>query len=383
MRSVALDWGSRISLCEVSQGRVNCRATVGKLDELRRYIGPGTAPARVAIECCREAWFIAETLRQWGHEPVLVDTTRVRKLGIGQHGRKNDRIDAELLAIELEKNNIPRAHELSRPRQELRMASNARAQLVGARSTLYTAVKGNLRARGVELPKRTPQDFVSMVGRALAGEQHSDLRELVEPLLKTLATLEEQILQAEKLVDRLSAQEPNIELLKTRPGVGAVVAAAFVSVIDDPHRFENTGQVGSYIGLVPSENTSVKRRLGAITKQGNAYLRAMLVQAAWTVLRIRGDDPLTVWGKAIAGRRGKHIAAVAVARRLAGILWAMWRDDRVYDPKRLGAVSAEGLLQHAEEQFMRAQALRAASKKKLPKLRAGARLGTRSAASPL
>jgi transposase len=383
VRSVGLDWGSRIAFCEVSGRQVIQRATVRRLEELERFLGPTTPKARVAIECCRESWFVLERLRHWGHEPELVDTTRVKQLGIGHHRRKNDRIDAEVLARAVEENRIPRAHELSAHRQELRMALNARALLVSVRSSLYVAIKGNLRARGVQLPKKTPQDFVSMVRKAQG--QAPALKEVLEPLLQSLTVLEEQIAQAEDVVDRLSRQEPAIQLLKTRPGVGAVVAAAFVAVVDHPHRFSNAHEVESYIGLVPSEDTSGKRKLGSITKKGNAYLRAVLIQAAWSTLRARGEDPLTLWGKAIATRRGRHIAAVAVARRLAGILWAMWRDNRVYDASFLGHASADGLAKEAESQLLRAHALKKASSKMLPTHRAGRskKVGTVSATSQL
>jgi transposase len=105
-------------------------------------------------------------------------------------------------------------------------------------------------------------------------------------------------------------------LLKTAPGVATVVAAAFISVVDDAKRFRKAHELESYLGLVPSEDTSGKRRLGAITKRGNAYTRALLVQAAWAVLKQKGDDPLAQWGRAIALKRSKRIAAIAVARRL-------------------------------------------------------------------
>lgn len=92
----------------------------------------------------------------------------------------------------------------------------------------------------------------------------------------------------------------------------------------DAKRFRNAHAVGAYLGLVPGENTTGgKRRLGSITKQGNTYARAMLVQAAWQILRAADrDDPLRVWAAQIAKKRGKKIAAIALARKLAGLLWA-------------------------------------------------------------
>ncbi len=99
MRSVALDLGVReTSFCEVSQGVVVARRTVRDLDRLSDTLGLGTKRARVAIEACREAWSVHDQLRSWGHDVLLVDTTRTRQIGLRQHGRKTDRIDAEVLA---------------------------------------------------------------------------------------------------------------------------------------------------------------------------------------------------------------------------------------------------------------------------------------------
>jgi len=114
MRTVALDLGSRrTAFCEVAGGRVLQRGSVSTLESLRTVLGPQMASSKVAIEACREAWHVHDVLSSWGNEVVLVDTTRSRRLGIGQHGRKTDRIDAEVLARALERGGIPVAHVLS------------------------------------------------------------------------------------------------------------------------------------------------------------------------------------------------------------------------------------------------------------------------------
>ena len=143
------------------------------------------------------------------------------------------------------------------------------------------------------------------------------------------------------------------------------MAAAFVSVIDEAGRFHHAHQVESYLGLVPGEDSSGgKRRIGAITKEGNRYVRALLVQSAWTILRSApADDPLRQWGQALVTRRGRRIAVVAVARRLAGVLWSMWRRDTFYDPRILAASGARELKRAAQSLDERAEALRRASKK--------------------
>jgi hypothetical protein len=123
--------------------------------------------------------------------------------------------------------------------------------------------------------------------------------------------------------------------------------------------------VESYLGLVPSEDTTGgKRRLGAISKHGNSYLRALLVQSAWLMLRLSGrSDPLQRWALAVAERRGKRIAIVALARRLAGVLWAMWRDNTVYEPELVARTGARGLRKAAQSIEFRAAALQRSAEK--------------------
>ena len=124
----------------------------------------------------------------------------------------------------------------------------------------------------------------------------------------------------------------------TAPGVGPVTAAAFVATLDDVGRFRDAHQVMSYLGLVPSERSSGERQhRGHITKAGSPRVRWLLVEAAWRILRTRDADtaPLRAWAERIAVRRGKRVAVVALARRLAGILYVLWRDDTDYCAARV------------------------------------------------
>jgi transposase len=363
MRKVALDLAAKkITYCEVRNGQVVQRATVTAIDSLRSLLGPEQAPARVAIEACREAWYVHDVLSSWRNEVLLVDTTRSKQMGIGQHGRKTDRIDAEVLARAVERGGIPVAHVLSPQRRELRRQLGVRRALVESRSQLVTTVRGLAREQGESLPKCHAQYFLSKVrARSLA----QSLKALIEPLLVTIEVVEAQLARAEAELSRLCAQEPVIRLLCTAPGVGPIVAASFVAVVDEARRFRRSHQLESYLGLVPGELSSGdRRRIGCITKKGNSYLRAVLVQSAWAIMRTSpADDPLRRWGNAVARRRGRRIAVIAVARRLAGILWAMWRDDEVYDPKLLGIKSASGLYTQAEKIRLRATALDRAAHK--------------------
>jgi transposase len=343
MRIVALDLGTKkISYCELSHGQVVQRATVSDIESLRALLGPDQAPARVVIEACREAWHVHDLLVEWGNEVVLSDTTRRKRVGIGEHGRKNDRIDAEKLARALEEDRIPKAHVLSPSRRELRRVLGVRRALVETRAQWVTTVRGLVREQGGKIASCKTEHFASQVRKQRLPAETS---QLIEPLMVLLESLEPQLAATEERLVSLCAPEPIIAALTTAPGVGMVVAAAFVSVVDEAKRFRSAHQVESYIGLVPNERTTGgKQRLGAISKQGNKYLRALLVQASWTIVRSSDkSDPLYLWVTKLIKRRGKRIAVVALARRLVGVLWAMWRDGTVYDPGHLAQQGVRGL----------------------------------------
>src|SRR5207237_1355211 len=132
----------------------------------------------------------------------------------------------------------------------------------------------------------------------------------------------------------------------TVPGVGLIVAAAYVCVIDDPHRFQSAHALASYLGLVPAESSSGgsdRKQLGHITRHGNAMLRALLVQAAQAFMNSTSvHDPMWMWSRQMLLRRPRNVVAIAVARRISGVLFALWRDGTAYDPAALAQESAVG-----------------------------------------
>lgn len=363
MRMIGLDLGARkICFAEARDQKIVGRATVRSLGELQPLLGPNTPKARVVIEACREAWHVHDKLTEWGHEVWIMDTTRASQVGIGRHGRKTDRIDAEVLALANEANQVPRAHVLSPHRRQLRDQINIRRALVKVRSELSTTIRGIIRERGIKFGQCKPEVLAGKISKAQLPEE---VRMMIAPLMQTLETSNQQVAEAERVLAQLCEKEIAIPLLATIKGVSLVVAASFVSVIDDAGRFARAHQVEAYLGLVPREDTTGgKRKLGSITKQGNTYLRSVLVQAAWSIRRAADpNDPLWMWAEAVEKRRGKRVAIIALARRLAGIMWAMWRDGTVYDPGALGKEQARGLQQQAQSTQQQAQATAAAARK--------------------
>jgi transposase len=301
---------------------------------------------------------VHDTLKAWGHEPLMLDTTRVRQLGIGHHGRKNDAIDSELIALAVDAGRVPLAHILSPARRELRAKLSVRRELVELRARQVTIIRGLARAAGERIRSSASNKFLAHVETASLGNQ---TRSLIAPLLETLKVAEEQITKIEAELVALVADDPLVNICATVPGVGLIVGASYVSVLDDAKRFRNGDAVASYYGLAPSEATTGgpnNRRLGGITKHGNTYARSMLVEAAWQIMISRAEDnPLRKWACHVADRRGKKVAAVALARRLATMLWAMCRDGTVYDPAMVARESASGMRRTSQHNKVVEQAM--------------------------
>ncbi len=169
--------------------------------------------------------------------------------------------------------------------------------------------------------------------RDAALSRPDGLPQHVERLLLSIVALNEQIKPADVELASLAEQDPICQRLMSVPGVGPVTSLRFFAALDDRARFPNAHAVQGYLGLTPGENSSSERqqRTG-ITKAGPAPVRRALVQAAWNFRRLRPLDPISRWAAQIELRRGKFIATVAVARKLAGVLFALWRDGSTYEP---------------------------------------------------
>jgi transposase len=163
----------------------------------------------------------------------------------------------------------------------------------------------------------------------------------VQTQLTVVEQLNKQVELLDSEVRRITRSDATCRRLMTVPGVGPVVALRFTAALDDVRRFESAHKMQSYLGLTPGERSSSDRiRRTGITKAGCTALRCALVQAAWSARRTRRNDPMLAWAKEVEKRRGKMVAATALARKLAGILYALWRNETVYDPKRSASTMA-------------------------------------------
>ena len=205
-----------------------------------------------------------------------------------------------------------------------------RDALVRTRTRYIAIMKATVRRDGLRLPSGEAEQTVTKL-LVLPLAEH--VRAELAPLVALWAPLQAEITAADARLTAIARAQPVVLRLCTMPSIGPVTALAFVAALDDIARFHSAHQVQAYLGLVPSEYSSGDRRArGHITKRGDARMRWLLIETAWRILR--SSNPalagLKAWAQQIAVRRGKRIATVALARRVAGILYAMWRDDVPY-----------------------------------------------------
>lgn len=248
---------------------------------------------------------------------------------------KTDRRDARTLAEACKLGAYRPAHRCSDEQRHVRAQLAVREALVRSRARLISLIRSLLRRQGYRVRSGSAKKFVDRLEEL---ELPEDMGSEIVPLLAVMGPLNEQIERCDARIEDLSKSDAVVARLQTVPGIGPVTAAAFRATLDEVERFGGAHQVEAYLGLVPREFSSGERqRKGPITKTGNGRVRWLLVEAAWTIHRsVRPETAaLRAWALRIRDRRGKRVAAVALARRLAGILYAMWRDGTDYSPERL------------------------------------------------
>ena len=295
-------------------------------------------PARILIESSTESEWVARYLEDLGHNVVVADPSFAAMYATRSRKVKTDKRDARTLAEACRLGAYRPAHRTSDKQRHVRAQLAVREAMVRTRTRYISLISTLLRRDGLRIHNSgyTPS-FLSRLARL---ELSPALREEVKPLLVLMRSLNEQIKRADEQLAKLVKEDEVVTRLCTVPGVGPVTATSFVSTLDEAARFASAKQARAYLGLVPSEHSSGERQQrGHISKAGPGRARHMLVEAAWTILRRRSptNSVLHEWATGIAARRGPRVAAVALARKLAGILYAMWRDGTNFEARTLYA----------------------------------------------
>jgi transposase len=290
----------------------------------------GRDRCRILLEASTESEWVARHLESLGHEVIVADPGFAPMYATRSKKVKTDKRDARTLAEACVLGAYRATHRVSAEQRHVRSELLVRDSLVRTRTRYVALIKAVVRREGLRLSQGEPEHTASKV-RAI--ELREEVLQELRPILDLLLPLNREIETADRRIEQLGKKDPVVRRLMTAPGVGPVTALAFVAALDEVTRFQSAHQVESYLGLVPSEYSSGERQhRGRITKRGNARMRSLLVEAGWRIMRSKRSEcaALKAWAMQIAARRGKRIAVVALARRLSGILYAMWRDGNEY-----------------------------------------------------
>ena len=334
--TIGMDLGDKTSrCCAISEsGEVLFEKGVSTTKKGMAEVFGALARCRVALEVGTHSPWVSRLLANLGHEVIVANARQVKL--ISQSTRKDDKLDAHTLArlARIDPELLrPIRHRSEQAQLDL-LQIRVRAELVEARTSLVNAARGLAKALGERLPKCDADNL----GVEQLQSLPAAIAQALRPLLEQVEALTEKIHACDEGIEQIAREQyPETKLLEQVSGVGILIALTFVLTIDDPDRFRKSRDVGCYIGLRPkrSDSGESQPQLG-ISKEGDVYLRKMLVQGAHHILGRRGPDTdLQRWGRKLAARGGKNAkkrAIVAVARKLGILLHRLWVTGEVYEP---------------------------------------------------
>src|ERR1700676_1627437 len=324
--TIGVDLGDRWSFyCVLDEaGKIILEQKVATTPEAMKQTFGKIPRSLIALETGTHSPWVSRLLTELGHEVIVAHAQKVEL--ITKSNRKDDRHDGRTLG------------RLARtaPGRLARAGIRARAELVSARTALVNAARGLAKSYGERLPKCGTQQVSGKLAEGLSAE----LREVLEPLLREVESLNARIQEYDERMEKVAKEVyPEVSLLKQVKGVGTQIALTYVLTIEDPHRFLKSREVGCFLGLKPGRrNSGESEPQKSISKEGDRYLRTMMVQGAHYILGPFGaDSDLRRWGLKLAERGGKNAkkrAVVAVARKLAVLLHRLWVSGEVYEPLR-------------------------------------------------
>jgi transposase len=333
--TIGVDLAKNVFEVAVSRkvGRVSSRRRLSRVKFLEHF--QQQAPSTVVMEACGSAHHWARRLREMGHRVVLLPPHQVRPFVTRN---KTDRCDARALLKAYRQDDIHAVPVKTVDMQGLAALHRLRSGWLDRRRALLNSLRGTLREFGIFIPigARHVRPKVSELVMGRDPQIPSMLYPAFERALVELESLETSMKGVEKQLLAFARLDPRAQRLRTIPGIGPLTATAWVAFVGDSHRFQSGRHAASYLGLTPREHSSGERRtLGRISKQGNRYLRTLLVHGARSVLRYacsqtEKSGPLQAWARAVAERRGKNTAAVALANKIARLAWAVTREEKSY-----------------------------------------------------
>ena len=330
---IAVDLAKAVFEIAVSDrpGRVRRRERLPRTQFLNFFAQQRAAT--VVMEACGSAHCWGRRIEQLGHRVVLLPPHHVRPY---VQRNKTDRTDAKGILEASRNEDIKPVPVKTVPQQVLTSLHRLRSGWMSERTARINTLRGLLREFGFFIPVGARQVVPSVW--ALIEDADSDVPDTLRPFLAELCqeirAIEARIRLVEQQLTALSRQLPVVERLLTIPGVGLLSATALLAFLGDIRRFPSARHLASYLGLTPREYSSgLRRYLGRISKRGDGYLRTLLIHGARSVLlRARSAQPdrLREWAHRLSKTHVHNKVAVAVANKMARIVWAVWTHAQPY-----------------------------------------------------
>jgi transposase len=305
--TIGVDLGDRWSFyCVLDEaGKIILEQKLPTTPEAMRHTFSGIPRSRIALETGTHSPWISRLLTELGHEVIVAHAQNVRLIVKSQ--RKDDRMDARTLArlARIDPELLSPVRHRSAQAQLHLTEIRARAGLVSARTALVNAARGLVKSHGERLRKYGTQ----RVSREITSGLSTELREALQPLLREVESLNERIQEYDRRIERMAKERyPETALLKQVKGVGDLIATTYILTLEDPQRFRKSRDAGCFVGLQPGRrNSGESEPQMHISKEGDEYLRTLLVQGAHYILGPFGEDSdLRRWGQRLAARGGKN-----------------------------------------------------------------------------
>jgi len=314
-----------LAFVDTESGEVGERKLMHANGEARKFYEGLKGSVRVGVESTGNSHWFTDMLSELGHEVWIGDAARIRAAQVRK--QKTDRRDAAHILDLLLKDDFPRIWMPTREQRDQRQLLIHRHKLVRMRAQVKTELQHLAMNQGMQKgrslwSRENQKQFLELPLQHWAGVRRQNLLGLMKGMDQQIAVLDQAVKAA-------AEQDAQARLLMTQPGVGPITSLAFVLTIGDVRRFEHSKQVASYLGLIPTENSSAgKQRLGSISKQGNRFLRMLLVESAQVVVRC--DPGFRREYLHRCHKKPKAVAKVAAARKLAVRLYWMLRTQTAY-----------------------------------------------------
>jgi len=300
-------------------------------------------PCLIGMEACVGAHHLSRRLHSQGHDARLMPAKYVRPYSKGQ---KNDFRDAEAIAEAVQRPTMKFVATKTADQLDLQALHRVRARLVSQRTGIINQIRAFLLERGVAV--RQGLRFLRAELPILATRSDvlsPRMVRVIEELAGDWRRVDERIDGLSQEIEALARQDPACERLMTVPGIGPIISSAMVAAIGNGAVFTKGRDFGAWLGLVPKQiSTGDRTILGAISRRGNRYLRALFVQAAWVVLvRIKDWDRygLKAWIDAAKKRLHHNVLAIALANKLARIAWAVLNKERGFEYVKTRATASQ------------------------------------------